>query len=110
MKDCSFNVEIGADQSILFPVYTDETDTVRKNLTGCTLVAYIGSGSPPITKLLRIVSASQGLAALDFTPAESRLILLGRRMPVSIELREAGLQFVVGRGLVTGLGGNNLDT
>ena len=110
MKDCSFSVDIGASQSILFTVFTDETDTARKNLTGCTLTAFIGASTPSITKLLRVVNAGDGTAALDLTPAESRLVLLGQRMDVEIELREAGLQIVVGRGRVTGVGGINLDT
>ncbi len=110
MRDCSFTVERGMDQSILCNIFTTEALTTRKNLTGCTVTAFIGSGMPTITKQLRIVDAAQGIAALDLTPAESRLILSGQRMDAEIELREAGLQIIVGRGRVTGLGGINLDT
>jgi hypothetical protein len=110
MKDCSFTVDRGADQSILFNIFTTETGTTRKNLTGCTVTAFIGAGTATITKVLRIVDAPQGVAALDLTPAESRLILSGQRMDAEIELREGSLQIIVGRGRVTGLGGINLDT
>lgn len=113
MKDASFNVERGADQSILFNVKTTEAGTTAKNLTGCTLRAFITDSSTAaliVNKALRIVDAPTGQAALDLTPAESRLILEGRRMDVEIELREGSLQIIVGRGRVTGFGGINLDT
>lgn len=110
MKDCSFTVDRGADQSILFNIFTTETGSTRKNLTGCTVTAFIGAGTATITKTLRIVDAAQGVAALDLTPSESRLILNGNRMEAEIELREGSLQIIVGRGRVTGFGGLNLDT
>ena len=113
MKDASFQIQRGADQSILFTVNTTETGATPKNLTGCTLwcvIAETATSTPVINKALRIVNAADGTAALDLTPAESRLVLLGQRMDVEIELREAGLQIVVGRGRVTGVGGINLDT
>lgn len=112
MKDASFRVERGADQSILFTVRTTETGTTPKNLTGCTLrcvIAETATSTPIINKALRIVDAPTGQAALDLTPAESRLVLEGRRMDVEIELREGSLQIIVGRGRVTGFGGINLD-
>lgn len=110
MKDCSFNVERGADQSILFNIFTSESLVTRKNLTGCTVTAFIGVGAATITKALRIVDAPTGQAALDLTPAESRQVLSGQRMDVEIELREGALQIIVGRGRVTGFGGINSDT
>lgn len=39
MRDASFKVERGADQSILFNIFTTETGSTRKNLTGCTVTA-----------------------------------------------------------------------
>ena len=113
MKDASFRVERGADQSILFTVRTTETGTTPKNLTGCTLRAFVtetGTSSLILNKALRIVDAPTGQAAIDLTPAESRLVLEGRRMDVEIELREGSLQIIVGRGRVTGFGGINLNT
>lgn len=112
MKDASFRIERGADQSILFLVRTTETGTTPKNLTGCTLRAFIaetGTTDLIINKLLRIVDAPTGQAALDLAHHESRLVLEGRRMDVEIELRESSLQIIVGRGRVTGFGGINLD-
>lgn len=113
MKDASFRVERGADQSILFIVRTTETGTTPKNLTGCTVRAFITettTGTIALNKALRVVDTPTGQVALDLTPAESRLILEGRRMDVEIELREGSLQIIVGRGRVTGFGGINLDT
>jgi hypothetical protein len=110
MKDCSFLVDRGADQSILFNIFTSESLVTRKNLTGCTVTAFIGAGTASLTKALRVVDAPTGQVALDLTPAESRLILLGQRMDAEIELREGSKQIIVGRGRVTGLGGINLDT
>lgn len=112
MKDASFQIQRGADQSIMFIVRTTETGTTPKNLTDCTLRAFItetASTAQILNKALRIVDAPTGQAALDLTPAESRLVLEGRRMDVEIELREGSLQIVVGRGRVTGFGGINLD-
>lgn len=113
MKDASFTVDRGADQSVMFFVKTTEAGTVAKNLTNCTLrcvIAEANTATPVINKALRIVSAAEGQAALDFTQTESRLILEGRRMEVEIELREGSLQIIVGRGWVTGIGNINLDT
>jgi hypothetical protein len=110
MRDCSFTIDRGANQSILFNIFTTESLVTRKNLTGCTVTAFIGAGAATITKALRIVDAPTGQAALDLTPSESRLILAGQRMDAEIELREGSLQIIVGRGRVTGLGGINLDT
>lgn len=112
MRDASFKVQRGADQSILFIVWTTEAGTTLKDLTGCTLRCVItetASTTPIINKALRIVDAPAGQAALDLTPAESRLVLEGRRMDVEVELREGSLQIIVGRGRVTGFGGINLD-
>ena len=112
MKDASFRIERGADQSILFLVRTTETGTTPKNLTDCTLRAFIaetGTTDLAINKALRIIDAATGQAALDLTHHESRLVLEGRRMDVEIELRESSLQTIVGRGRVTGYGGINLD-
>lgn len=112
MKDASFRVERGADQSILFTVNTTETGSTPKSLAGCTLRAFVTETATTalvLNKLLRIVDAPTGQAALDLTPAESRLILEGKRMDVEIELREGALQIIVGRGRVTGFGGINLD-
>ena len=112
MKDASFQVQRGADQSILFTVNTSETSLVAKNLADCTLRCVIGEAATTnlvFNKALRIIDAPTGQAALDLSPAESRLIPEGRLAEVKIELREGGLQIIVGRGRVTGLGGINLD-
>lgn len=116
MMDCSFRVDRGADQSILFNIFTNEARTTRKDITGHSVTAFIGVGSPTLTKALRIVDAVNGVAALDLTRVESRSIALGNRMEVEIQLIDLTpppqdrREFIIGRGRVTGLGGMNADT
>ncbi len=113
MKNCSFRVERGATQSIPFTVYTNESNAARVNLDGKSLKLFLtpnGALNPIWSKTLRPVDAALGKAALDLSPAESRVVPLGNRMGVEIKLIVGDSQVVVGSGRVTGYGGFTSDT
>ncbi len=113
MKDASFVVQRGSNQSILFNIFTTEAAATRLNVTGKPVRAVIkaAEGSPTlINKACREVDAANGQVALDLTPAESRLIPEGRKVQVEVCVWDGGTQTTVGRGRVTGLGGINLDS
>lgn len=112
MKDASFVIQRGSNQSILFNIFTSEATVSRLNVSGKTVRAVIkASESSPtlIDKACREIDAANGQVALDFTPAESRLIPEGRKVQVEVCVWDGDTQITVGRGRVTGLGGINLD-
>ena len=114
MINCSFRVERGATQSIPFNLFTNESKVARFDLEGKSLKLFltpIGALDPIFSKTLRTIDAAAGKAALDLSPAESRLIPLGNRMGVEVKLIiSAQNQIVVGSGRVTGFGGFTTDT
>jgi hypothetical protein len=112
MKDASFKVYRGSDQSVYLIVTDGTIANTRLNLTGKSVRAVIRPSEdvpPLISKLCRAVVASTGEVALDLTPAESRLIPLGRKVQVEFEVLDNGKEIPVGIGIITGIGGINLD-
>lgn len=114
MKDASFVVYRGSHQSIFLTVTDGPASTTRVNLTGKQVRAVIrASEAVPalIDKNCRDITPANGEVALDLTPAESRLIPLGRKVQVEFEIWEGiNKETLIGIGIVTGLGGINLDT
>ncbi len=113
MRDGSFKVDRGADQSIIFQIFTNESLVARLNVSGKPVRAYIrpSESVPPIlSKLCREINGANGEVALDLTPAESRLIPEGRKVLIELKVFDGTQQFIVARGVVTGLGGVTLDT
>ena len=112
MSDFIFNVRRGAHQSFEIEVYSDEAQTLLENLSdaGTSVTAFF---SPPngttatISKTCRKVVPTQGLVAVDLTPAESRAFL--PRMDAEIELRTTTRQDIVAYGRVYARGGINTD-
>ncbi len=113
MMDASFYVDRGSSKTISFPVFTNESLVTPKNLTGVTLRAFIKEfeGAPAVlTKDLTITNPpSAGIATLSLTPAETRLIPLGRKLQVEVEMYEGSEETTIGRGWVSGFGGINSD-
>lgn len=110
MLDCSFKVDIGADQTRPFIVWTTEKKLARRNLTDGTVRAYFYAPfaeEPVLMKTLSIDNAEQGVCLLTLTPVETRLFR--KPLRVSMELRQGGKELIIGRGTATGLGGGNLD-
>jgi hypothetical protein len=116
MKDCSIQVDRGADQSFLFRVFNDAVPPAPLNVAGKPVRAFIrASEAVPvlINKLLLPVppgTGSNGEMYLALTRTESRLIPLGNRLQIEIKLFDDDKEIIIGRGRVTGVGGITLDT
>jgi hypothetical protein len=113
MRDASFYVDRGSSKSISFPVFTNESLATPKNLTGVTLRAFIkeAEGIPAVLEKDLTINnpPSAGIATLSLTPAETRLIPIGRRLQVEVEMYEGPDETTIGRGWVSGFGGINAD-
>jgi hypothetical protein len=113
MKDASFKVYRGSNQSILANVFTSEAAVTRLNVSGKPVRAFVKrseDGPIILSKLCRTINAATGEIALDLTPAESRLVPEGRKVLVEFKVFDGTEQYIVGRGILTGLFGISLDT
>ena len=115
MFDCSFRVEIGADQTRPVIIYGDEKKLTRRNLANSLVRVYFFAPfalTPVLMKELSITNANLGEAEFTLTPVESRLFKKPLRVSFEVRTPPSGptmKEVIVGRGTATGLGGFNLD-
>jgi hypothetical protein len=112
VSDFILNVRRGGHQSFEFEVYQDEAQTITENVSdaGTSVVAFFAppnAATASFTKTCRKVTPTQGLVALDLTPAESRALLA--RMDVELQLRTATREDIVAYGKAYARGGINTD-
>jgi hypothetical protein len=115
MFDCSFKIEIGADQTRPVIIYGDEKKLTRRNLANSIVRVYFFAPfalQPILMKELTITNANLGLAEFSLTPVESRLFTKPRMVSFEVRTPPSGptmKEIIVGRGIATGVGGSNLD-
>jgi hypothetical protein len=112
MMDGSFEVQRGMDQSILINCFTNEATTTALNVAGKTIRAFVRvseGGAMLLDKATREVNGAAGIVALDLSPAESRLVPLGRKAQFELKLFDGTKQYIIARGILTGLGGISAD-
>lgn len=112
MSDFILNVRRGGHQSFEFEVYQDEAQTILQDVSdgGTSVTAFLSApnaATASFTKTCRKVSPTQGLVALDLTPAESRSLLA--RMDVELQLHTATREDIVAYGKAYARGGINTD-